>query len=136
MALTLPPPPTQAEPGTPVWNDWFRRLQLALSSASGVAWGAIDKTGSSLGDLAIRLHSSLTGVQGTGSNHVSSAENAMLTALTASPVITVIQMQSAASDPTTAQIPNTYWAIYKNTTTNAVKLWVNDGGTLKSVALT
>ena len=133
MAIQLTPPPQQADPGSRVWMDWFNSLQRLLSSANGVAWGQIDKTGSSLADLAVKLHSSLTGVSGTGSNHVSSDENTTLTELNTRDLL---NMQSKAGDPVAADIPAGKWAIYKNTTTSAVKLWVNDGGTLKSVALT
>lgn len=44
-------------------------------------------------------------------------------------------MLSAAADPTTSTIGAGEWAIYKNTTSGDVKLWVNDGGTLKSVLI-
>lgn len=47
-----------------------------------------------------------------------------------------IEMQSKSSDPIAADIPSGYAAIYKNTTSGVVKLWVNDGGTFKSVTLT
>jgi hypothetical protein len=43
---------------------------------------------------------------------------------------------SATSDPTVADIPAGYFALYKNTTSSTVKLWYNDNGTLKSVTLT
>ena len=125
MAIQLTPPPQQAEPGSRIWMDWFNQLQRLLSSADGVAWGQVDKTGSSLADLAVKLHSSLTGIQGNGSYHLSSTEQAR-----------VAGFLTKVSDPVAADIPAGQWAIYKNTTTSAVKLWVNDGGTLKSVALT
>lgn len=38
-------------------------------------------------------------------------------------------------DPTTSDIPPGQWRVWKNTSTGAVKLWVNDAGTLKSVAI-
>jgi hypothetical protein len=112
--------------------DWFNQLQRLLSSADGVAWGQIDKTGSSLADLAVRLHSSLTGVQGTGSTHVSTAEGVTVTALNSRGII---DMKSKAGAPTTTDIPASQWAIYKDTGAGTVRLWVNDGGVLKSVAL-
>jgi len=163
MAINLPPPPQQAEPGSRLWNDWFRNLQLLLSSSEGVAWGQIDKTGSSLADLAVRLHSSLTGIQGTGSNHISDAENDALTALTllghqslfnvngtgdyhvsSDEAATVTELNSRnildvlskVGDPDTSDIPDGKWAIYKNTSSGDVGLWVNDGGVMKSTLLT
>jgi hypothetical protein len=43
---------------------------------------------------------------------------------------------SAASDPTATEIPAGFVKLYKNTTSGVLKLWANDGGTLKSVTLT
>lgn len=40
------------------------------------------------------------------------------------------------TDPGIAGVPNGTWAVWKNTTSGVVKLWVNDGGVLKSVTLT
>lgn len=42
---------------------------------------------------------------------------------------------SSASDPTTSNITSGAFAVWKNTGSGTVKLWVNDGGTMKSVAL-
>lgn len=42
---------------------------------------------------------------------------------------------SAAADPTTSDIAAGEWAMYKNTTSGLLKLWANDGGTMKSVTL-
>jgi hypothetical protein len=42
---------------------------------------------------------------------------------------------SQATDPGTAGVPNGTWSIWKNTTTSVVKLWVNDGGVMKSVTI-
>jgi hypothetical protein len=49
------------------------------------------------------------------------------------------QWFSSASDPTTSSTPfsngSSYCAIYKNTTSGVVSLWVRDGSTMKKVAL-
>ncbi len=45
------------------------------------------------------------------------------------------KMRSKAGAPTASDIPASRYAVYKNTSDNSVKLWVNDGGTLKSVTL-
>jgi hypothetical protein len=42
---------------------------------------------------------------------------------------------SLAADPTTTDVPSTRCRVIKNTTTGVVKLWLNDGGTLKSVTI-
>jgi hypothetical protein len=45
-------------------------------------------------------------------------------------------MRSGSADPSTTDIPASGFVVWKNTTSGAVKLWANDGGTMKSVALT
>jgi hypothetical protein len=41
-----------------------------------------------------------------------------------------------STDPTTSDIPTGMWAIYRNTTSGAVKLWANNAGVMVGVALT
>lgn len=53
---------------------------------------------------------------------------------TAGPLKFGFSTQSA--DPTTSDIPAGQFAVIKNSTSGALKLWANDGGTIKSVALT
>lgn len=48
----------------------------------------------------------------------------------------LLAVQSLSGDPTTSDIAASKAAVYKNTTTGLVKLWTNDGGTMKSVLLT
>lgn len=40
------------------------------------------------------------------------------------------------TDPGTVGVPNGTWAVWKNTTSGVVKLWVNDGGVMRSVTIT
>lgn len=40
------------------------------------------------------------------------------------------------TDPGTAGVPSGTWGIWKNTSSGVVKLWVNDGGVMKSVTIT
>lgn len=42
---------------------------------------------------------------------------------------------SQTTDPGTVGVPNGTWSMWKNTTSGLVKLWVNDGGVMKSVLL-
>lgn len=42
---------------------------------------------------------------------------------------------ASPTDPGTANVPSGSWAVWKNTTSGVVKLWVNDGGVMKSVTL-
>lgn len=43
---------------------------------------------------------------------------------------------AAIADPGTTGVPNGTWAVWKNTTSGIVKLWVNDGGVMKSITIT
>lgn len=127
MAGRPPPPPVKSEPGSFAWTTWYNNLYEFLINTGSVAWASVDKSGASLTDLPTRLHSSLQSVAGTGSSHLSTTEAARVTA--------TMTMNSSASDPTTATITASNWAIYKNTTSGLVKLWVNDAGTMKSVLI-
>ena len=44
--------------------------------------------------------------------------------------------QTKAGLPTTSDIANGTWAVYKDTSGGTVRLWTNDNGTMKSVTLT
>lgn len=135
MAGGLPPPPTRAADGSFAWVSWYNQLYTLLSTSGSVSWALIDKAGSSLGDLANRSHSFLTGVLGTGSYHVSSAEATNITALPSAANIVVQTFKTKAGVPTTSDIATGNWAIYKDTSGGTIKLYANDGGTIKSVAL-
>ena len=124
MAGGLPPPPTRAGSGDFAWIAWYNELYKLLSTTGSVSWSLINKTGSSIADLQNKGHDLLTGILGNGSYHLNATEQSR-----------VAGFLSKAGDPTTGDIAASQWAIYKNTSTGAVKLWVNDAGTMKSVAL-
>jgi len=126
-AFSLPPPPVRGQAGDFVWTAWQNNLYKSLSNPSSITWITVDKAGSSIADLANKDHALLTNKLGTGAYHVSSTEAARVTA--------TMTVNSAAADPTTAAITAGNWAIYKNTTSGLLKLWANDGGTMKSVLL-
>lgn len=164
MPIIIPPPPTRADQGDRVWTDWYVKLTAILSSTNGIAWALVDKTGSALSDLATRSHSMLTGIAGTGVNHISVAENSLVTNLLASGHAALsailgtgsyhissaeasdvtnlnstarLQIHTSTIDPTTSDVVASNWIIWKNTTANEIRLWVNDSGTMKkSAALT
>ncbi|NBW14709.1 MAG: hypothetical protein EBR82_42595 [Caulobacteraceae bacterium] len=46
-----------------------------------------------------------------------------------------ISFYTAASDPTSTDIASGCFGVWKNSGTGTIKLWANDGGTMKSVAL-
>jgi hypothetical protein len=139
----LPPPPTRAGAGDFAWTAWYNQLYTLLSTQGSVSWNLVNKAGSSIADLQNKNHGLLTNILGTGQYHISSAEAANVTALpnisgnaataTSTGLLTV---QSKSSDPTSSDIAASKAAVYKNTTTGLVKLWTNDGGTMKSVLLT
>lgn len=163
MATQLPPPPVGAAQDSRAWTSWYSQLQVILTTASGLVWSLIDKTGSRLSDIQTRPHSDLTGILGTGPYHMTSNEattvtnvnnngHAGLTAIAGtganhvsldeSRTLTTLNtdgrlsLKVKAGAPTTTDIAASQWALYKDSGTLAVKLWVNDGGTLKSVTLT
>lgn len=43
------------------------------------------------------------------------------------------EVKRSTADPTTSDILSNRWGIWKNTTTNQIRLWVNDGGTMRSL---
>jgi len=165
MSLKPPPPPVKSEPGSFAWMDWYKKLYDYLNTAGSVIWTTIDFTGSKLTDIAIRLHSNLQSIAGTGEYHVSSTEATLLTNLLASghaalssilgtgsyhissaeaakvtalPAISTLALNtnfSKAGSPTTTDIPAGTWAIYKDTTSGDIRVWTNDGGTMKSTPL-
>lgn len=124
MATGLPPPPQRAESGDFAWIAWYNQLYQLLNTTGSVAWSLIDKAGSSIGDLQNKDHALLTNQLGGGSYHLSQNQYNK-----------VAGFLTKAGDPTTSDIPAGQWAIYKNTTSGLVYLWVNDGGTLKKVQL-
>lgn len=82
--------------------------------------------------LTAYSHNSLNGLQGGAASeyyHLTSAEYTKLQA-------GQLPMNTKSTDPIAADIPSGSAAVYKNTTSGVVKLWVNDGGTFKSVTLT
>lgn len=42
---------------------------------------------------------------------------------------------SQTTDPGTAGVPSGTWSVWKNTTSGLTKLWLNDGGVMKSVLI-
>lgn len=84
MAATLPPPPVRAPDGSFAWVAWQQSLYALLSTTGSVAWSLIDKAGSSIADLQSKGHNLLTGVLGTGSYHLSSAEASTVATLVGS----------------------------------------------------
>ncbi len=153
----LPPPPVNDQPGSFAWLEWYRQLRNYVSTSGSVPWYIINFSGSNITDIAQRSHENLQALQGGSAGqhyHLTAAQHASLGAgnhnsllsiqggsaseryhLTTEQHSRATSVLSLSSDPTTAQIAASQWAIYKNTTTGNVRLWANDGGTMKSVLL-
>lgn len=130
---SLPPVPLGTPSGDNInmWADWYNRIRDLLNGGLNIRWDALDKTGSQLSDIATRPHSQLQSIQGSSdAYHISSTQ------YTDIGFLGNLKLNSKAGDPTTSDISSGTAKLYKNTSTSAVKLWVNDGGTLKSVTLT
>lgn len=134
MASILPPSPQGVPPGHAFWNVWYEKLRKIVNDlATSISWTNINFTGSKIEDIVSRDHNKLTNIQGGTTSeyyHLTNAEHTNI--LTIGSLI----LYSKAGDPVVGDITAGYSKLYKNTTTSSVKLWVNDGGTLKSVTLT
>jgi len=159
MAVILPPTPIGVPPGHSFWNDWYEKLRTVINNgAISVTWSNINFSGSTITSIASRPHNSMQSIQGGTTNeyyHLTAAQHASLSAgnhndlgsiqgggateryhLTTTQHGRATTVLSLSSDPTTSEIGASEWALYKNTTSGDVKLWTNDGGVMKSVALT
>lgn len=134
MASILPPSPQGVPPGHPFWNQWYEKLRVIVNSIStSVGWTNLNFAGSKIQDIVDRQHNNLTSIQGGAAGeayHLTAAQYATLT------TTGILTLYSKASDPTTTDVTASTAKLYKNTSTNTIKLWVNDAGTLKSVSLT
>lgn len=77
----LPPPPINDQPGSFTWLEWYRQLRSYVSTSGSVPWYIINFAGSTLTDIATRLHNSLQGIQGGTSGeyyHLTSAQHSAL----------------------------------------------------------
>ncbi len=45
-----------------------------------------------------------------------------------------MKLYTGTSDPISTEVPKGQWVLYKNTTLNEIRWWVNDDGTMKSSA--
>lgn len=157
MPQTLPPPPIGADPTSWAQSDWYSKLVVYLTSTGAVPWALVDKTGANITDIPSRAHNNLQSIQGgtTGQYyHLTAAQYAGIGVGNHNDLLGLqggtsgeyyhltsveygrLQIISNATDPTTSDIPSGRYALYKNTVSGDLKLWANDGGTLKSVILT
>lgn len=126
MSMLLPPSPNNSPPGSAFWNDWYEKLRSLVNNGQNFLFTNLNFGGSNLTSLATRNHNDLQNIQGGASTdyqHLTTAQ------------VSVLSVKSKAGAPTTTDIPVSTWAIYKDTTLGTVKLYANDGGTIKSVSL-
>lgn len=130
MADIIPPAPTGVPPGHSFWNQWYESIRVLINGIATtiVSWVTIDFTGSNVTDIVNRSHNDLQSFQGGSASeyyHLTSTQHTRAT--------TVI---SKAGTPTTSDIAAGQWAVYKDTSGGTVRIWTNDGGTMKSATLT
>ena len=129
MADILPPAPVNDPPSSYGWIDWYVKLVSFVNSQSNISWASINKAGSNLTDIVTRLHNDLQTVQGGAVGDRQHLTTAQLNAV--GNLVTV----TSTVDPTTSDIASGNGKLWKNTTSGQLKLWANDGGTMKSVLL-
>ena len=129
MADILPPAPVNDPPSSYGWIDWYVKLVNFVNTQSNISWASINKAGSNLTDLVTRLHNDLQTVQGGAVG-----DRQHLTTVQLNAVGNLVTITSTV-DPTTSDIASGNGKLWKNTTSGQLKLWANDGGTMKSVLL-
>jgi len=78
MADIIPPAPVNEAQSSYAWIDWYVKLVNFVNNQSNILWTSINKAGSSLADLATRLHNDLQTRQGgslTESYHLTAAQH-------------------------------------------------------------
>lgn len=69
MPNFLPPPPVSLQDTNLYqWTDWFRKLRDFVSDIAGLAWQAINFSGSNITDIETREHNDLQTIQGGTTN--------------------------------------------------------------------
>jgi len=78
MADIIPPAPVNEAQSSYAWIDWYVKLVNFVNNQTNILWSSINKAGSNLTDIAIRLHNDLQTRQGgtvTESYHLSAAQH-------------------------------------------------------------
>jgi hypothetical protein len=81
--MALQPPPINDVESSFTFKEWLNKLYTYVGGVTGgVPWATVDKTGSSLADLATRQHGQLQAVSGsTDGYHLSSTDYSRLSML-------------------------------------------------------
>ena len=85
MAVGLPPPPVNDQPGSFTWMEWYRQLRNYVSTSGSVPWYIINFAGSNITDIASRAHNNLQELQGGTSGEMYHLTAAQYSALAAGP---------------------------------------------------
>lgn len=129
MADIIPPAPINDPPNSYGWIDWYVKLVNFVNGQTNIAWASVNKAGSNITDIATRLHNDLQTVQGGAVG-----DRQHLTTAQVGTIGTLVTVTSTV-DPVAADIAAGTGKLWKNTTSGQLKLWANDGGTMKSVLL-
>jgi len=81
MAVGLPPPPVNDQPGSFTWMEWYRQLRNYVSTSGSVPWYIINFSGSNITDIAQRSHNQLQTLQGGTSGemyHLTATQHARI----------------------------------------------------------
>ena len=81
MAIGLPPPPINDQPGSFTWLEWYRQLRNYISTNGSVPWYVINFAGSNITDIAVRDHDQLQNLDGGTAGehyHLTAAQHAAL----------------------------------------------------------
>ena len=97
MAVVLPPPPVNDQPGSFTWMEWYRQLRNYVSTSGSVPWYIIDFAGSNITDIASRAHNNLQGLQGGTSGEKYHLTAAQYSALAAGPHNNLTGLQGGAA---------------------------------------
>ncbi len=125
MAKVIPPFPLTASPGSALLAKWYEDLRNLLNA--GASWALLNFSGSNLTDIVTRNHNDLQNIQGGNPGEYYH--------LTNSQYLTATTVKTKAGAIVVGDIPLSTWAVYKDTSGGTLKLYANDGGVLKSVAL-
>jgi hypothetical protein len=74
--MSLSPPPVGEATDSFIFKEWLNKLHQYVGGATGtIPWSQVNKTGSSLTDIAIRNHSTLQAIPGSSEGYHVSSDN-------------------------------------------------------------
>ena len=82
MSNLSPPPVRETDLTGQAWQKWFASVQALLApvaAGAGMAWPAVNKSGSSIADLTFRRHSDLQDLNSADAYHLTQSQQFALT---------------------------------------------------------